>query len=327
MATFTGTVGADAFTGTKFADTFTSGGGGDDSFFGGKGDDEFFFGSPSADLTGLDTIDGGLGLDILHVTSDHVGPAAVTFSPTTMTGVETILCDPAFAYELILDDGNVAAGETLKVDNSAGLLGAGGLTVHGEDETDGRFVLLGGAGGDHLVGGALKDKIFGGADTTGNMLVGMGGKDAIKGSAGPDGIIGGFGADNITPGGGADVLLYMVPPDSSGPSYDIIKGFDFATMDKFDMPGPVFGVAPPIPAGTLSKATFEADMMAAVPAPALPPLHAVLFFPSLGTLAGKTFLVVDGNGVAGYQPGGGMDYVMQLKAPVSLGALDSTDFI
>jgi hypothetical protein len=52
----------------------------------------------------------------------------------------------------------------------------------------------------------------------------------------------------------------------------------------------------------------------------------VIFTPSVGTLAGKIFLVVDANGVAGYQPGG-LDYVTELKAPVSLGALDATDFI
>jgi RTX calcium-binding nonapeptide repeat (4 copies) len=207
-----------------------------------------------------------------------------------MVGVETILCDPGFGYEFILDDANVAAGATLLVDNSAGMVGVGGLTLHGEDETDGKFILLGGAGGDHLVGGAMNDKVYGGADTTGNILGGGGGKDTVKGSPGDDSIIGGFGADKITPGAGADVLMYMVPPHSTGASYDKIKGFDFATMDKFDMPGPVIGVAPPVPGGSLSKATFEADMAAAVGPPMLPMLNAVIFTPTMGTLAGKTFL-------------------------------------
>jgi Ca2+-binding RTX toxin-like protein len=322
MTTFTGTVGDDVFVGSGADDVFTSGGGGDDTFTGKGGNDDFFFG---LDFTGADSMDGGGGSDILHLTDDLVGPAAVVFTPTTMTGVETILCAAGFSYELILDDANVAAGATLKIDYSAGLAGDG-LTVHGEDETDGRFILLGGAGGDHLVGGEGKDKVFGGTDATGNILGGGGGKDTIKGSAGDDAIIGGFGADKITPGGGADVLMYMVPPHSTGASYDKITGFDFLAMDKFDLPGPVIGIAPLIGAGSLSKATFEADMVAAVTAPMLPMLNAVIFTPSAGTLAGKTFLVVDGNGTAGYQAGG-LDYVMELKAPASLGALDTSDFI
>jgi hypothetical protein len=117
-----------------------------------------------------------------------------------------------------------------------------------------------------------------------------------------------------------------VPPHSSGPFYDKIKGFDFMAMDKFDLPGPVTGVAPPVGVGSLSKATFDGDMAAAVGPALMPMFHAVIFTPSMGGLAGKTFLVVDGNGVAGYQLGG-MDYVMELKAPASLGALDMTDFM
>ena len=53
--------------------------------------------------------------------------------------------------------------------------------------------------------------------------------------------------------------------------------------------------------------------------------HAVLFKPDSGTLHGKTFLIVDVNGVAGYQAGA--DLVIQLVTPAHLTSIDAGDFI
>jgi hypothetical protein len=52
--------------------------------------------------------------------------------------------------------------------------------------------------------------------------------------------------------------------------------------------------------------------------------HAVLFTPDGGTLAGHTFLVVDVNGMAGYQAG--EDYVFQLESASNLASLSTSNF-
>ena len=54
--------------------------------------------------------------------------------------------------------------------------------------------------------------------------------------------------------------------------------------------------------------------------------HAVLFTPSTGVPAGSKFLVVDANGVAGYQAGA--DVVILLGAnSTNLGSLTASDFV
>jgi hypothetical protein len=46
---------------------------------------------------------------------------------------------------------------------------------------------------------------------------------------------------------------------------------------------------------------FDSDLASAVGATKLAAHHAVLFTPNSGPHAGETFLIVDANGVAGYQ--------------------------
>ncbi|WP_169684538.1 type I secretion C-terminal target domain-containing protein, partial [Rhizobium sp. 57MFTsu3.2] len=79
----------------------------------------------------------------------------------------------------------VAAGATLTVNGSA--LGSNqSLTWNGAAETDGAFIITGGAGNDKLEGGAGIDTIVGGA-----------GNDIIIGGAGNDILTGGNGADQF----------------------------------------------------------------------------------------------------------------------------------
>ena len=51
----------------------------------------------------------------------------------------------------------------------------------------------------------------------------------------------------------------------------------------------------------------------------------MIFTPTSGTLAGNTFLVIDANGVAGYQPGA--DFVIQLTNVVNLTNLSTWNFL
>ena len=71
--------------------------------------------------------------------------------------------------------------------------------------------------------------------------------------------------------------------------------------------------------GSLSTSSFDADLAAAMNG-VLGAGQAALFTASAGTLAGRTFAVVDANGQAGYQAG--QDYVIELAnmaAPIAPG--------
>ena len=89
---------------------------------------------------------------------------------------------------------------------------------------------------------------------------------------------------------------------------DVIKPL----KDHFDLDVVVTGVDARVNAGTLSEATFDADLAAAIGAGQLGAGHAVVFKPNAGDLAGHFFLIVDANGVAGYQAG--LDYVFEFAA-------------
>ncbi len=77
--------------------------------------------------------------------------------------------------------------------------------------------------------------------------------------------------------------------------------------------------------GNLSIASMDIDLAAALGAAQLAIRHAVIFAPDGGTLAGKQFLIVDINGVAGYQAGG--DLVILLDHAKHIGDLSLADFV
>ena len=77
--------------------------------------------------------------------------------------------------------------------------------------------------------------------------------------------------------------------------------------------------------GQLRASHFGGDMHTAVGAAQLAAGHAVLFKPDSGNYVGHLFLIVDGNGIAGYQ--NNEDYVIDLQNAVHLKNLDAGDFI
>ena len=129
----------------------------------------------------------------------------------------------------------------------------------------------------------------------------------FNGAAETDGhfvIIGGKGGDKLTGGALSDTFVYTKAAQSTGAHYDTITGFNFS-KDIFDIPGGVgtiTGINTKVTSGSLSTASFDTDLAAAMSGH-LSAHHAVLFKPNAGTLSGKTFLVVDLNGTAGYQSG------------------------
>lgn len=181
-------------------------------------------------------------------------------------------------YNLAANDNFVAAGATLVVD-ATGLGADDSIVFDGSDETDGRFLFAGGDSGDFFFGGAGDDRIEG-----------LGGADMLSG------------------GGGSDVFVYRAPSDSTGADYDTIADFD-PVADRIDLAGAVAGFGSPILGGSLSHASFNADLAAATGA--LGAAQAVWFAPDSGDLAGQIFLIVDGNGTAGYQAG--EDYVFAIS--------------
>lgn len=186
-------------------------------------------------------------------------------------------------YVLAANDDFVDAGELMPVD--AGALGADDrVTFDGTAETDGRFLFTGGGGDDFFFGGA-----------------------------GDDWIRGGGGADTLTGGGGGDIFSYRGPTDSSGTDYDTLADFN-PEADRIDLPNTVTGFGTSIEGGALSTATFNNDLAAALGN--LGAAQAVWFAPDAGDLAGQVFLIVDGNGRAGYQEG--EDYVFAVDgAPLA----------
>ncbi|HTQ15109.1 MAG TPA: calcium-binding protein [Rhizomicrobium sp.] len=283
--------GNDKLTGGAQADTFTMTNGGDDTVSGGGGNDNFYF---DKTFTAADSVDGGSGNDTLVLQGEYTGSHAVVMGADTLTNVETIELSAGFNYDLTTNDATVASGQRLVVDGTA-LKYGNTLIFDGSAETDGTFLLRGGAGNDFLVGGA-------GADN----LEGRGGADMLEGGA------------------GANVFFYGTVADSTGPFYDTIVDFD-AGKDVFAVPSvPVTGVVSTITSGTLSQATFDSDLAAAVNSTFLQPHQCALFTPDSGDLSGETFLVIDENGDPGYQSGG--DLVFHLMNASNVGTITTANF-
>jgi Ca2+-binding RTX toxin-like protein len=281
--------GNDLLTGGAQADTFDFSHGGNDTGTGGAGNDLFLMGGA---LTAGDKILGGSNSDTVALDGDY--SAGLTLGATTLTSVETMTFSPRFSYKLTMDDGNVGAGKTLTLDGSK-LNVDHWINIDGSAETNGRYVMLGGDGNDSLTGGAGADRLQGG-----------------------------HGADLLTGGAAVDVFVYKAATDSSGGNHDTIVGLDFAA-DQIDLNKAVTGIDAAIGTGSLSDASFDADLAAVFTAPHLGKHHAALFTADAGTLAGHTFLVVDANGTAGYQVGG--DYVFDVTGAANTASLSITDFV
>ena len=113
-----------------------------------------------------------------------------------------------YSYDLTMNNGNVAAGQTLYISANAlraadgvNLLSDETLTFNGSAETDGKFVIYGGHGADTITGGAGDDTIYGGA-----------------------------GADQLTGGAGNDTFAYMSAAHSTSSATDQIPTLPPATI-------------------------------------------------------------------------------------------------
>ena len=277
-----------------------------ENLIGGSGGDGLTGNGAANALTGNggdDTLTGGLGADTL----------------TGGTGNDLFGVDSA--ADVV---GELAGGGLDSVQSDAS------FTLPDEVE---RLFLTGAADIDGT-GNALANQVIGNAGN--NVLSGLGSNDTLSGGAGFDTLLGGDGADQLRGGtqrdkyipgvdADADTLIFNILNDSTGIGRDVITRADFDGEDRIDLPVAPTAIAAAIAVGTLSTTNFNADLAAAVNAAALPAGQAVLFDPSGGNLdvAGMVYLVVDANGVAGYQAN--QDWVFQLEN--CTGAITVDDFV
>lgn len=260
------------------------------SILGGGGDDTIKLG---AHFDNDDHVDGGGGFDELVLSGDYSTP--LTLSATAVTSVELITLQSG-SFDLTLDPDNVAGGGSLTVDGGA-VASDKHVTIDGSQIGLASLHLIGGAGDDHLTGGS-------------------GLPDTLEGGAGTDHLTGG--------GGGGDIFGFDSVADSTGAACDMITDADFdADSFHFDLGGgSVAAVDAEVTTGSISLATFDADLAANIGAGQLAAGDAVLFLPDDGDLIGHVYLVVDANGQAGYQAGA--DYVVDVSN--FTGTLDLGDF-
>jgi VCBS repeat-containing protein len=277
------------------------GGAGTDILTGGAGTNTFDMG---AFLTASDQINGGTGTTAVHLDGDYSG--GLLFGATTMTNVSSLNLAAGHSYDLIMNAATVGSGQTLSV--QGGTLGAGdSLDFNGSPVTDGgKFIIHGGAGTNTLIGGSGNDTIYAGSGTSS--------------------ITGGGGTDLLIAGSGADTFNYVAVGDSTSTTHDTIAGFN-TSLDMIALLNGLSGVTvvdTAVTTGNLSNSGFDASLAQDIGAAQLSAHGAVLFTPNSGGLAGHTFLIIDENGVAGYQAS--QDIVIQLTGGVGLGSLSTANF-
>ena len=245
VITINGTSGNDVIVGPNNNAVLIGGAGNDiitpgagiDTVSAGSGNDTIYM---RGNLTAADHIDGGAGKDTVSLSGDYSG--GLILAAATITNVEVLYLAAGHSYNLTTNDATVAAGQTLTVLASA--FGAGdSLTFNGSAETDGAFIVRGGAGNDTLTGGA--------------------GNDVLSGGNGANFITGGGGADTLTGGSGVDTFVYNGVSDSTGQQHDTLTNFQFG-IDRFDLPGAVTGIDATVATGFLSGASFDANLALAI---------------------------------------------------------------
>jgi Ca2+-binding RTX toxin-like protein len=250
-----------------------------------------------------DEINGGTGTTVVHLDGNY--SSGVAFTATTMTNVSALYLTEGNSYYLVVNAATVADGQTLSVEG--GTLRNDSFVFDGSAVTDGgNFIIHGGAGVNTLTGGRGNDTIFA--------------------STGESYITGGGGADLLVAGSSYDTFIYNAVSDSTSTTHDTISGFNTAP-DKIQL---LNGLTAPtvintaVTTGNLSVANFDRALAHDIGAAQLSAHGAVLFTASTGAYAGDTFLIIDENGVAGYQAS--QDLVILLTHGINLASLSTANF-
>ncbi len=287
--TINGVLGGDTLLGNGGNDTIIMlGGGGKPIIGGGTGNDLIQLTSFDPAVYGyafrsVVQVNGGSGYDTLEIAKAPV----MTFTGLTVRNVERLVVDDGSNYDFTTVDLTVASGARLWVDGGA-LTGSNYIRFYGSAETDGAFDFTGGAGRDIFVGGAGDDTFTGGGQK-----------------------------DLMTGGAGSDTFIYDGSIESKFGYRDQITDFNTAA-DAFQLDVEVTAVDTTV-SGNVSTA---ADLAALVNGQ-FGASHALLVNVTGGTLSGQKLLLVDANGVAGFQTAA--DYVIDVTGIV--GTLTVGDFI
>ena len=194
-----------------------------DQLTGDSGDNGF------AGLAGNDTIDGGLGNDLVYYgVLDYDGRNAVNIDGINASIPNGVVVD--LVSQVATADGHGGSDTLSSIEGVVGSIGVDTITGDGNDN-----FIEGGAGGDTLVGAGgidtlsyedsgagtligvninLQTNTASGADAQGDIIsgfenvIGSGNADTITGSTADNVIEGGNGGDTLTGGGGIDTLSY-----------------------------------------------------------------------------------------------------------------------
>jgi Ca2+-binding RTX toxin-like protein len=226
------------------------------------------------------------------------------------TEADAILLDSGGnSYERIDNSGTIQATQGHYAINFA--LGWGEIINTGHIDGDVRL-------GDM---GSIYD---GSTGTIDGFVLGGSGDDTILTGVGRDYLLGGGGKDILEGGPGRDTFAFNQVSESTGPGCDRIDDFDCRRDILQVSVDSLLAVDATIANGRLRSDHFNADLVNAVDAAHLAAHHAVLFTPTTGNQKGGVFVVVDANGVAGYQTGA--DYVIELHNPDNLALFSMQTF-
>jgi hypothetical protein len=257
--------------GSAGADTFTTNSLAT-AFSGGDGDDTLIVAGDAA--AGTARLDGGAGMDTLVL--------GTAVDQTDLHNFEAIDVNPGIGTFSIDIDGKLqAAGNDIETVDGHLLGATDSLQVRGND---GRGITLG-------IGGEGNDILAGWRGAT---LTGGGGADQLGASIHYDG---GGEFDYY----GHDTFIYNAVTDSTSTAYDTIEEW-YSVTDVFKLWFAVTGVDTEV-VGTPSQQNFDSDLATLVGPSQLAPHHAVMVSPRAGIFNSEGFIVVDANGVAGYQAG------------------------
>ncbi len=192
-----GTAKSAAIAGKNRSFEIFDGGRGEDVILGTAGDDAIFLddgfsafpGISGARIAGVERIDGGLGNDVIDLTSSIYGYGSVTL----VGGAGNDVLWASAGDDLLFGDaGNDDLFGGAGQDYLLG--GAGNDTLNGDRGDD---LMEGSAGNDKL------NDLFGN-----NLFYAKDGNDSLTGGDGGEIFIGGAGNDSIVTGGGADVIVF-----------------------------------------------------------------------------------------------------------------------
>ena len=317
--------------------------GGADQMFGYLGNDTYYVDNA------LDTVTEALGEggDTVFTSISYALAAGQSIETLTITDAAGVTALDLTGNELAQRlNGNAGANILNGLGGADTMYGYGGDDLFYVDDAADQVLEAAGLGNDTIIatvnytlqaGSSVEllrtlDPAGAGAiDLTGNSLVqridGNAGANILNGAGGADTLYGGAGRDTLNVGSdiNTDVVLFNAVAESTGAARDTVVGMGLSAEDKFEFHVLPTSVQANVTAGTLSEASFDLDLTAAIGATQLLAGGAVIFDANAGDLdiAGQTFLIVDANGIAGYQAGA--DYVVQLTA--ASGTLSLDDFI